>query len=205
MSNLLFPANIIGLMYPRARIPIWNTGYQEAVSGKTSTLKYMQYPLYEWELRYELLRDDVTPSDLRALHGLFNAVGGRFDTFLYSCPEFNSVVDENFGTGNGTTSVYPITARFQNAGGPGAPELIQNFVIAPVIKVNGVTFTTPAQYTLGPTGIVTFVTPPTGGHALTWTGSFYYRCRFTSDRMAYREFMNNWWDLSGLSFRSIKL
>lgn len=204
MSNLLFPPNLIGLGYPRARMPVWKTGYQEAVSGKTSTIKYMQYPLREWDLRYELLRDDVAVSDLRALEGLFNAVGARADTFLYSDPTFNSVVDENFGTGDNITTAYPITATFQNSGGPGAPELIQNFVIAPVVKVNGVTFTTPAQYTLGPTGIVTFVSAPTGGHAITWTGSFYYRCRFLQDRWNLREFMNRWWDVS-LGFRSIKL
>ena len=204
MSNLLFPTNLIGLGYPRARMPVWKTGYQESISGKTSTIKYMQYPLREWELRYELLRDDVTPSDLRALEGLFNAVNGRADTFLYLDPTFNAVTDENFGTGNGTTSAYPITATFQNSGGPGAPELIQNFVTAPVVKVNGVTQTTPAQYTLGPTGIVTFTSPVTGGLPITWTGSFYYRCRFLRDQWSLREFMNRWWDVT-LGFRSIKL
>ena len=49
---------------------------------------------------------------------------------------------------------------------------------APVIKVNGVTQTLTTHYTIGATGLVTFVTPPTNGHALTWTGEFDIPVRF---------------------------
>lgn len=205
MSNLIFPNDIKGLTWAGERVPVWKTGYQESLSGKVSTLRYMQYPVYEWVLNYELLRHDLAPSELLKLSGLFNALAGRWDTFLYQDPLFNAVVDENFGTGTGALTTFTITAKHQNAGGPGASELIQNFNGAPVIKVNGVTQTTPAQYTLGPTGIVTFVTPPANGLAITWSGSFYYRCRVQTDTLSFSEFMTTWWQLRSIRFRSVKL
>lgn len=205
MSNLIFPNDIQGLTFAGERMPVWKTGYQEALSGKVSTIRYQQYPIYEWVLNYELLRHDLAPSELLKLSGLFNALAGRWDTFLYQDPLFNSVTLESFGTGNGTSTAFPLIARHQNAGGPGADELIQNFSSVPVIRVNGVIQTTPGQYSLGPTGIVTFVTPPANGLPLTWTGGFYYRCRVQTDTLSFNEFMANWWQLRSLRFRSIKL
>lgn len=205
MSNLIFPTGIKGLTFAGERMPVWKTGYQESLSGKVSTIRYQQYPIYEWVLNFELLRHDVTPSELLMISGLFNQLAGRWDTFLYQDPLFNAVTLEPFGTGNGTTLAFPLIARHQNIGGPGVDELIQNFSTTPVIRVNGVVQTTPAQYTLGPTGIVTFAAAPGVGLPLTWTGGFYYRCRIQTDMLSFNEFMTNWWQLRSIRFRSVKL
>ncbi|HZR02412.1 MAG TPA: DUF2460 domain-containing protein [Burkholderiales bacterium] len=205
MSSFVYPATLPGLTYNNLRTPIWNTGLQEALSGKESRIAYRRYPLYRFELQYEFLRNNVTPNDLKALWGLFNAVQGKYDTFLYTDPHFNSVTNEPFGTGDGSTHDFQLVATYQNAGGPGISEIIQNLNGSPVIKDNGVTKTLTTDYTLGPTGLVHFITAPTSGHALTWTGSFYYRCRFDDDEMPLMQFMSQLWKTQTVVLRTIKL
>lgn len=135
MSSQVFPT-LRGITYGFPRRPTWKTLVQESVSGKDSSIGLQQYPIYEWELDFELLDHSLATSELKKLEGLFNAMNGRFDTFLFSDPRFNTVTDEQFGTGDGLKTAFQITATFKNADGPGAPEIVQNFNGAPQIFRN---------------------------------------------------------------------
>ncbi len=204
MSSLVYPA-LAGITFPYSRVYEWKSSIKEAVSGKESAIQYRRYPKVRWEINYEFLRDNITVSDLKAIIGLHNALGGRYDTFLYTDPYFSSVTAESFGTGNGTTTAFQLIAKFQNSGGPGASERIQNFNGSPSIFKDGVPQTGGGvHYTLGPTGIVTFTSAPSAGQALTWTGLFYYRCRFLEDELIPIEFMRRVWEMPA-SFRSVPL
>lgn len=198
MSSALFPT-LPGLGFPVVREVTYKTLNDESLSRRVGTLALQQFAVRQWTLPFEVLRDYVSTSDLRALHGLFNSLRGRFDSFLYLDPIYNTVTAEPFGTADGTTKDFQIIATFKNSGGPGGPDIIQNFVALPSIFDNG---SAAGPYVLGPTGIVTFATAPTAGHALTWTGSFYYRCHFLDDSMELTQFMNKFWSPSqGIQFR----
>jgi hypothetical protein len=136
VSSLLFPAlaGISGVDVTRNYV--WKTAVQEAISGKTTAVGLRTYPLVHYELVVNLLRNNQTPSELLQLQGLYNAVKGRGDTFLYSDPEFNTVTAMPFGLTDGTTLSFQTTATFANAGGPGSPELIQNFNGVPFFSIN---------------------------------------------------------------------
>jgi hypothetical protein len=134
MSNLVFPV-LPGLNFNNTRSPAFNTGIQQALSGKESRIAYMQYPLMTFELQYEL-RDYNTPSDLKAIKGLFMACGGKWDSFLFSDPAFNIVALMKFATTDGVSVNYQTTATYQNASGPGGAEIIQNFNGAPIYFLN---------------------------------------------------------------------
>lgn len=192
MSSFVFPV-LKGLTYPFTRTPQWRTGVNESLSGKESRIAYRQYPRIMFSLEYSVLREQASTNELKQLVGLFNAVQGSFDTFLYNDPEFNSATLENFGTGNGTTTQFQLVARYQNAGGPGYAERVQNLSSTPSIFDNGVLQTVITHYTIGPTGNITFVTPPITGHALTWTGTFSYRCRFMDDTIEFVKMMSFLW------------
>src|SRR6185437_7247874 len=58
MSNLVFPTWILGELFTQRKTPNFNTGVNTAVTGKSSRLSRQAYPLYSWELGFELLRDD---------------------------------------------------------------------------------------------------------------------------------------------------
>jgi hypothetical protein len=210
VSGLLYPT-LPGVTFNSIRSYVWNTGVQTALSRKQTTIAYQQYPVVRYTLLYEFLRDlpypSLSSSELKALQGLCNQMMGRYDTFLYTDPLFNSVTAFPFGTGNGTTVLFPITAVYENTGGPGAVELIQNFNGTPSFYSNG-TLISSSTYTLGPTtsidaGYIQFNTAPANTVALTWTGSFYYRCRFDDDTADFTEFMQSLWELKKLSFTSV--
>jgi uncharacterized protein (TIGR02217 family) len=205
MSSLIYPASLPGLTYDNVRTPQFKTGVQTALSGKESRIAFQQYPRFRFELVYSWLDDSIAVSHLKALMGLFMAMKGRSDTFLYSDPTFNSVSAYQFGTGDGVTNQFQLTATYQNVGGPGAPELIQNLNGAPAITKAGVLQSTPSQYTLGPTGMVNFVGVPIAGAALAWSGSFYYRCRFVDDELSFSQFMRQWWETKTVALQTITL
>jgi uncharacterized protein (TIGR02217 family) len=207
MSSLIYPASLPGLTYNSVRTPTFKNGAQEAMSGKESRIAYMQYPRMKWTLTYELLRDYVTPSDLKAYFGLFMAMGGGFDTFLYNDPQFNGVTAQQFAVGDGTVGPFQVTATYQNSSGPGAPELIQNFNGSPLIYANGVLQTLTTNYTLSGTGGVTFTSGhvPSIGAPLTWTGNFYYRARFLKDELDFNQFLANFWELQTVELKQVKL
>lgn len=206
MSSLVYPGPSLlpGLSWNRERSYLWQTNIQEAPSGKETRIRYRQYPRVRFVLKYELLRDDISSSDAKRLVGLFNSLAGSFDTCLFSDPDFNTVTAESFGTGNGATTAFQLVARYQLAGGPGTPELIQNFNGAPAIYDNG-SLVSGGSYTLGPTGVVTFGVAPAAARALTWTGGFYYRIRFEDDELNLTQFLSRWWTSREIALISVKL
>lgn len=217
MSALLFPtlAGLSGLEVTRNYV--WKTMVQDAISGKSTAVPLRTYPLLRYELVVNLLRHNQTPSELLQVQGLYNALQGRGDTFLYSDPEFNTISAAQaatlgpFGVGDGSTLVFQLTATFQNSGGPGAAELIQNgnpanFSTA-ILYDNGSVISS-ANYSIGATGIVTFGAghAPAAGHVISWSGSWYYRCRFDEDEIVWKKFMTvGLWMVSKLAFTSTKL
>jgi len=90
MSSLVLPS-YKGLVFPFKRKTTYKTLSDTSVANQVANLALQQYPVHSYDLQYELLRDDVTPSEYRAIQGIFNACGGRFDSFLYLDPVFNSV------------------------------------------------------------------------------------------------------------------
>jgi len=205
MTSFVYPT-LPGLTFDVLRTPMWHTESQSALSGKRSTLGYMQYPLIHFEHIYSVLRDDLTLSQLKAIVGLFNACQGRYGTFLFQDPDFNTFTAANaqqFGLGNGTTTLFQLVALYQNSGGPGYGEIVQNLNGTPTIYSNGTAITT--GFSIGPTGIVTFSTAPASGAVLTWSGSFYYRCAFDEDQLDLTKFMNQWWTIKKLPFTTVKL
>jgi uncharacterized protein (TIGR02217 family) len=209
MSSFLFPYTLPGIRFDYTRAYAWRTGVQKALSGKQSTIAYQLYPTVRYEYAFEYLKDSNTPADISALVGLFNAVQGRFDTFLHTDPDFNTISAAGaaqygqFGTGNGTTLIFQLVALYQNSGGPGQAEIIQNLNGTPVLYDNGTPISS-ANYSIGATGIVTFGAghAPAAGHTLTWSGSWYYRCRFDVDTFDFKKFMKSLWSVSKISFES---
>ena len=205
MSSSVFPTGLNGIQLISNRSPWFKTSKQDAVSGKQTRIARMAYPLFKWEVAYEILRDDLATSDLKTFVGFFNSMQGGWDTFLYTDPYWNAVTAMQFGTGDAATRAFQITATNANSGGPGIAEAIQNLNGAPSIYINGTLKTVTTDYVISSTGVITFTTAPASAAVLTWTGSFYYRCCFTADELPLQEILRRWWTLKKIEFRSIKL
>lgn len=194
MSQAVLPV-LPGLSWDISAAPEFKTKVHRAVSGYEVRAAFMAYPLWTFMLKYDLIRDSVSYPELDTLIGFFNLRQGSFDSFLYSCPADNSVTAMGFGTGNASNKVFPLT---RSMGGFAEP--VQNLNGNPQIYVAGVLKALTTDYTISATGVVTFVAAPANGAALTWTGAFYYRCRFLSDTLAPKQFMQNLYNLDKFDF-----
>jgi uncharacterized protein (TIGR02217 family) len=193
MGNAVFPT-LPGLKIEVSRTPTWNTTVKKAVAGNEFRFANQLYPIYEFELSVEFLRDFRSSVDeLRTLEGFFNARAGSFDSFLWTDPDDNAVTLQSFGTGDGSTTAFQLVRNFGAAAAPvwalnGTPSIFR----AGSLVTSGIT--------IGPTGVVTFTTAPTAGQSLTWTGSYYKRVRFRRDALELEKFMRELWEAKRIEF-----
>ena len=182
-----------GYGWPIVRAPMWKTLVQEAASGKEYRLPLQTYPKWKWTLNYGYLFDDISQSwqtttfMFQQLAGFFNLMQGQNQSFIYFDPYDNTVpssTPQNFGTGDGTTALFPLLKH--QTGGPGEP--VQWVVANPTIYINGTPTGTAymqsgstSAVVVSPPAVVAFSPAPSSGAVLTWSGQFYYLCRFCAN------------------------
>ena len=187
MSDAVFPT-LPGLSWGVVKTPIWKTFHQESVSGMEYDLTMMTYPRYRISMQYEVLRASTAYAELQQLIGFFNQRRGSWDSFLWQDPDDFQVADATFGTGDGATKVFALSRSFG-----GFVEPVVDLFDATVIKVSGVIKASPGDYSIA-NGKVTFVTAPSAGAPLTWTGKFYKRVRFVRDEADFEKFLADLWN-----------
>ena len=126
MSNVIFqpPA---GLSWSIKKRPRYATIVQDTTSGRGQIrMAKQQYPVWEYEMNWNYLTGAEQAalganSGLEQMMGFFMARQGRFDDFLYSDPNDNSVSAMPFGVGDGTTAAFQLQ---RNIGG--GVDIVQN-------------------------------------------------------------------------------
>lgn len=207
MSSAVFPA-LPGLTWNITRTPQFSTKIQQAVGGRRIAAAFQPYPIRKWTLEYEFLRA-YTPvggspfTEWQTLEGFFNARQGSFDTFLFDDPEDDTATAMIFGTGNGSQTAFQLGRTLG-----GFFEFVYNvygatFSGAPAIYNNAVLQTAGVDYNLSASGVVTFTSAPAGGHSLTWTGTFRWRCAFEQDATEFNMFAQHFWAAKSVSFLSV--
>jgi uncharacterized protein (TIGR02217 family) len=177
-------------MWSIKKTPRYNTLVQEPVSGRGCVrIPLMQFPLWDFEFTLAYLPGNLnygssvenTGTIYQQIIAFFTACQGRLP-FLFLDPWDNYVQGQQIGTGDGTTTQFTMYRQFAAMGQTGQ-DLIQNFVTPPNIYVNGVLQTVTTDYTIDEYGTLTFKAGhiPTSGHAITWTGTFYFLCAFAKD------------------------
>lgn len=197
----VFPV-LSGVVYPVVKTPHWATDVHRSVSGRVATLAWYSYPFYTFELGFSFLRQDTANKEWQTLVAFYNTVNGRANIFRYNDPTDNSVTTNTFGTGNGTTTQFQLLRTITGTSVTWNDPVF--YPTAQTIFDNGVTVN-PLNYSVGSTGIVTFNTPPTSGHTLTWTGTFDWLCRFDDDMAEFENFAYTFWELRKISFSSEKV
>src|SRR5579875_135180 len=185
-----------GLSFPVERSELWSTIIQESVAGKETRLQKWSYPRHQWKVSYDILRSAAAYQEWQALAGFFNAVGGAAGAFLYGDPDDGSVASQEFGVGDGVTTQFQLVRALG-----GFVEPVFNINGTPTNAVGGVAT---SAFTLGSTGTVIFNTAPASGAALTWTGGYYFLCRFVDDSADFSKFMAQLWDVKKLAWISVK-
>lgn len=192
MSNaVLLPT--IGYKLDADKCPMWSTSVAWSRSKTRYAVQQQVYPIWTIDLTVEVLRDITGTDEAKNLMGFFNLRAGAFDSFLYTDPDDNAVTDRQFGVRDGVTTQFQLTRDFG-----GFTEPVQNVNVLTNIKSNGVALANPADYTINSTGLVTLTSAGTNGHALTWTGTYYWRVVFNEDKLAFRKMFQTLWELKKL-------
>jgi len=193
MSNDLFPT-LGGLQWNRVKQPEFNTVTMTAVDLSELRSSFSDTPIYNVVQSYDVLRDDVAHNELETLMGFFLKHRGSWDSWLFNDPDDFAVINEAFGEGDAAETEYQLRRTF------GAfTEKVSNLNASPAISINGVLQST--GYTVSATGLVTFDTAPADGALITWTGTYYFRCRFTEDMQTFNQFMQHLWENKQVEFR----
>lgn len=146
-------------------------------------------PLHRYSINTALL----TQAQLNDLRTFFHCRDGMARGFrMKDMMEFWASADgtpyqpigtpTNFGTGNGSTTVFGLYKTYTSGGVTRTRRIVKPVSGSVSIYKNGVLQTLTTHYTIDyTTGIITFVAAPTNGHVLTWTGLFHVPVRFATD------------------------
>jgi uncharacterized protein (TIGR02217 family) len=203
---LIFPA-LPGLAWSVTKTPTFHTRIQRAASGRELRALDYPYPLWQFALVYDFLRDDSTAGydELNTLLGFFMMCQGAFGTFLFEDPSDCRVTGQPIGVGNASATVFQLQ-RAMGASLPGGgffePVIAPNVVGS--VYLNGIT-QNPASYNVDPnSGLLTFGVAPAAGLIITADFTYYFRCRFTDDKYDFENFMYRLWQLKKMTFISVR-
>ncbi|MDY7537680.1 DUF2460 domain-containing protein [Undibacterium sp. RTI2.1] len=191
MSNAVFPT-LAGLAWGNTKKPQFSTRIQRSVNGRELRTSLMSSPLMTFTLKHEFLRDRNVNDDLRLIQGFFMTCQGSYDSFLYTDITDSTVTNQVIGLGDGARTQFQLLRAYG-----GFLDPVMNVNAITDVKLNG---TATASYGIDTFGMITFVTPPAAGVSVTWTGSYYYRCRFVDDGAEFGGLMNKVWELRTIAF-----
>ena len=187
---LIFPA-LPGLAWSVTKSPTFQTRIQRAASGRELRALDYPYPLWQFTLVFDLLRDNPAAGydELRTLIGFLHALPGRLRDVPVSRPERRSGRRATDRRRQCQCHCLPAAAH----DGHDSPwRRLFGAIVAPnvvsAIYLNG-THPKPGSYSVDPnTGLVTFETAPGSGMIITADFSYYFRCRFVDDSYVFRKF-----------------
>jgi uncharacterized protein (TIGR02217 family) len=198
MSLPVLPS-LPGLAWPVKRTTRWLNVEQDALSGKRSRYPLWTFPIYLYELSFNVLRIANAYAEWQALAAFINSVQGSAQLWQYSDPNDSTVTLQGFGQGDGVSVNFQLVRAL---GGFTEPVFLVNG--APSIYVGGVLKTAGVDYTISAYGVVTFTSAPASLASLQWTGNYYFPCRFDGDAFAFTQSMSTFFR-SSLKFSSEKL
>ncbi len=209
MSTQTFPTLPVG--WSVIRKALWATRKNNATSGAEVTIRDRAYPLYQWEVLYEGLREgDVGDfsgrpwTEFSTLFGFYNKMGGGWDTFQYFDNLDNTVTNQGIGTADGSTTVFQLVRSFGGFTEPVFAPFSGNFHV----YVGG---TETFNYSLNPwgtaspsgPGTIQFGFTPSVGQAIEVSMSYAWPCRFVEDECDFEQFAQGFVAVKKLAFKSI--
>lgn len=165
-------------------------------------LKKWSYPRYKIQLHYNFITDSnvkgisLLKGELEKLQGFFNSVGGPFDDFLLLDDVENSVSEQSFGAGDGSATEFQLVRSL-----PNWVEPVRGIVEAPKIFIDGVETT---EFSFDNYGMIIFNEAPLEGSILSWSGTYYFRCRFEDDELELSRTWEGLWEDTEINLVTVK-
>jgi uncharacterized protein (TIGR02217 family) len=186
--------------------PIFQNLTQIAQSGAAIQVGLSPYPLHQFELNYELLRDLPGVSlEFRRVLAFFGAMNGSLGRFGFTWPEDNAVTGQQLAPGDGSTTVFTLVRTFGDAAfGNTMTEPVGVLKTIGNILVNG----SPASVTTGGgvpgNNTIQFASPPPLNAVITCDITYGYYCRFADDSVPFEKFSNGRWQAGSVKLISCR-
>jgi uncharacterized protein (TIGR02217 family) len=197
--------------------PVFASIVQSFKSGREVINAQQTTPLFEFELKYETLKDQTqnqTPyqpnagfTALEQLSSLFLFCNGQYGRFVYEDLSDCSRTGQEIGVGDGVTTTFEIVETIADAN-TGLKFSFTvgkvNFNHSIVVYINGTPVPSAGNWEIDASTATQLVwaVAPSEGAVITMDFYFYYLCRFISDEQEFEQFMKNWWT-APIKFRSI--
>lgn len=176
--------------------PSWRTTVVTSASGHEQRLGLWSLPRRTWDVSLQSWDEDR----LEAILAFFIARQGKLHGFRFkdwsdyyagmtqtsTGLTYNTAANsELFGTGDGSDVTFQLTKAYTSGSTTHTRNITRPVSGTIKIYVNNVLKTETTDYTINyDTGMVTFGTAPTTGHAIRWAGKFDIPARFDTDEMA---------------------
>jgi hypothetical protein len=213
MTLPVFPlaATLPGLGYSVKWSPVFFNQSFKAMNGASIDIGLSPYPLHNFELTFNFLRDAPSYTERQILMGFFAMVNGPLGRFLFYNVDDGTVTATSTGygqtlqLGDGLTTTFTI-GRSLGAGAYIAPPEPVGYVF-PVSAVywNGV-LQSSGSYTVTTTALgaqaITFSGAPPSNTVIGITMVFYYYCKFADDTMTFDKFVDMIWSCQSVKIQS---
>lgn len=199
----VFP-NLPGQNIVVSKGPMWSTEVIRSASGRERRTAYWPYPLWQFEVSFEDVRHKATNDELVALWEFFSTAQGQFAPWLFVDPSDNAATAAstiNTVTGGGTADGSTKTFQMMRSLNTVVEPVYDVYETGAVILDNG---GAGGAHTFLPNGIIHFGSAPANGHTITWTGNFYFGCRFLQDNLTFEQIVNTLWSGKKLAFTSLR-
>ena len=208
-----------GLTYSQKWSPKFLNATATTATGADIDVGLAQYPLHDFELTYEFLRDGVRwghggfalPTlEFKTMMGFHLAIAGTLGRFLFKNEDDCQVFQNQIGVGDGTTTVFTLTRTF-GAGGYAASEPVGQVDASQPFNVylgGSASPLSPALYTLSTANpvanTVTFATAPALGQQVSVDMSYFYYCKLAANAQTFEKFMDRLWRLNKVTLHSCR-
>ena len=192
----------------------WDTNFfnmptSTSSSGADIDLGIAQYPLHDFTLTYEFLRDAFGFTEQKTMRGFFMAIAGSLGRFLFRNPHDCGVKSQIIGTGDGATRLFTLI-RTYGAGEYSSSEPVGMVdTTAPFnAYLNGLVLGEGTDYTLV-TSVpclqqIQFATAPALGQVITVDMNYFYYCKLADSKLTLEEFMHRLWTLNKIVLHSCR-
>jgi hypothetical protein len=208
MTLPVFPT-LPGLAYSVKWTPrFYNMATQTVASGADIDLALSAYPLHDFELQYEFLRDGNGTVEFKTLMGFVLQIAGSSGRFLFLNPDDNAVTGQVIGTGDGVATTFTLARSFGAGGFAGVEPVGYVNNVGLNVYDNGVLKTLGTHYTVSRTTpgaqTITFLVAPTSSHVITVDMGYWYYCKFPDNAQDFDKFMNGLWSLQKVLIHSCR-
>lgn len=219
VANVEVPVPVVYPTLPGIDIKvIWrpkaiNLTPQVHTSGREVRASGSSYPLHEFELQYNMLRDRPTEIELKTMIGFYLSLGGSLTGFCFSNPYDNSVQGQSFTTTDGINSTFGPLMRTYGASGYTITEPVgyvdltapfNVYIDGTLVAANDATYAYTVEQTTPVNQLLKFTNIPPSGHVVTIDMSYFYYCKFAEDYLEFEQLLWRIWKCDKVKLQSLR-